>query len=276
VSGPTKGPRVVLVGSMGAGKTTVTNLFLRFLDPERGRVVIGGRDARELRLEDVRRTFALAGQEAHVFASSIRENLKLGRPDATDDELVDALRRARLADWVESLPEGLDALVGEEGGRLSGGQRQRLVIARALLADASVLILDEPTAHLDPDTAEALVADVFDAARDRSVLLITHRPEGLDLVDEIVSLAARHQVPTCYESRDFAAAGGLMSYGTDFSAVYRQVGIYTGRILKGEKPYDLPVLQPSKFEFVINLKAAKALDLTVPDKLLALADEVIQ
>jgi ATP-binding cassette, subfamily C, bacterial CydC len=185
------GQRVALVGPSGAGKTTVTNLFLRFLDPERGRVVIGGRDARELRLEDVRRTFALAGQEAHVFASSIRENLKLGRPDATDDELVDALRRARLADWVESLPEGLDALVGEEGGRLSGGQRQRLVVARALLADASVLVLDEPTAHLDPDTAEALVADVFDAARDRSVLLITHRPEGLDLVDEIVSLAAR-------------------------------------------------------------------------------------
>jgi thiol reductant ABC exporter CydC subunit len=185
------GQRVALVGPSGAGKTTVTNLFLRFLDPERGRVVIGGRDARELRLEDVRRTFALAGQEAHVFASSIRENLKLGRPDATDDELVDALRRARLADWVESLPEGLDAFVGEEGGRLSGGQRQRLVVARALLADASVLVLDEPTAHLDPDTAEALVADVFDAARDRSVLLITHRPEGLDLVDEIVSLAAR-------------------------------------------------------------------------------------
>ena len=185
------GQRVALVGPSGAGKTTVTNLFLRFLDPERGRVVIGGRDARELRLEDVRRTFALAGQEAHVFASSIRENLKLGRPDATDDELIDALRRARLADWVESLPEGLDALVGEEGGRLSGGQRQRLVVARALLADAPVLLLDEPTAHLDPDTAEALVADVFDAAGDSSVLLITHRPEGLDLVDEIVSLAAR-------------------------------------------------------------------------------------
>jgi ATP-binding cassette, subfamily C, bacterial CydC len=185
------GRRVALVGPSGAGKTTVTNLFLRFLDPARGRVTIGGRDARALRQEDVRRTFALAGQEAHVFASSIRENLKLARPEATDDELLDALRRARLADWVESLPDGLDTLVGEEGGQLSGGQRQRLVVARALLADASVLLLDEPTAHLDPETAEALVADVFEAAGDRSVLLITHRPEGLDLVDEIVSLPAR-------------------------------------------------------------------------------------
>jgi len=185
------GQRVALVGPSGAGKTTVTNLFLRFLDPERGRVVIGGRDARELRLEDVRRTFALAGQEAHVFASSIRENLKLGRPDATDDELVDALRLARLADWVESLPDGLDTLVGEEGGQLSGGQRQRLVVARALLADAPVLLLDEPTAHLDPETAEALVADVLEAAGDRAVLLITHRREGLDLVDEVVTLPVR-------------------------------------------------------------------------------------
>jgi ABC-type transport system involved in cytochrome bd biosynthesis fused ATPase/permease subunit len=139
----------------------------------------------------VRRMFALAGQEAHVFASSIRENLRLARPDATDDELLAALRRARLADWVESLPDGLGTLVGEEGGQLSGGQRQRLVVARALLADAPVLLLDEPTAHLDPETAEALVADVFDAAGERSVLLITHRREGLDLVDDVVALPAR-------------------------------------------------------------------------------------
>jgi thiol reductant ABC exporter CydC subunit len=184
------GERVALVGPSGAGKTTVTSLLLRFLDPERGRVTIDGRDLRELRQEDVRRTFALAGQEAHVFGSSIRENLRLARLDATDDELVAALRRARLADWVASLPDGLDTLVGEEGARLSGGQRQRLVVARALLADAPVLILDEPTAHLDPETAEALVADVFDAAGERSVLLITHRPEGLDLVDRTVALPA--------------------------------------------------------------------------------------
>jgi len=185
------GSRVALVGPSGSGKTTVTNLLLRFLDPAEGRVTIGGEDVRGLRQEDVRRMFALAGQEAHVFASSIRENLRLARPDATDDELLAALRRARLADWVESLPDGLGTLVGEEGGQLSGGQRQRLVVARALLADAPVLLLDEPTAHLDPETAEALVADVFDAAGERSVLLITHRREGLDLVDEVVALPAR-------------------------------------------------------------------------------------
>ena len=185
------GRRVALVGPSGAGKTTVTSLLLRFLDPVNGRVTIDGRDVRELRQEDVRDTFALAGQDAHVFDSTIRENLRLANREATDDELLAALGRARLREWVETLPEGLDTLVGEDGARLSGGQRQRLVVARALLSDAPVLILDEPTAQLDPDTAEALVTDVLAAADRRSVLLVTHRPEGLDLVDEVVSMPAR-------------------------------------------------------------------------------------
>jgi thiol reductant ABC exporter CydC subunit len=182
------GRRVALVGPSGAGKSTVTSLLLRFLDPERGRVAIGGVDVRDLRQEDVRRTFALAGQEAHLFNSSIRANLLLARPGAGDAELADALERARLGDWVATLPDGLDTLVGEEGSALSGGQRQRLALARALLAGAPVLVLDEPTAHLDPPTAERLIRDVIGAAPDRAVLLITHRPEGLDLVDEIVRL----------------------------------------------------------------------------------------
>ena len=151
-------------------------------------MTIGGCDVRALRQHDVRRTFALAGQDAHVFNSTIRANLALARPGATDEQLRDALDRARLGEWVASLPDGLDTLVGEEGTQLSGGQRQRLTVARALLTDAPVLVLDEPTAHLDPETAEALVSDVLTAAGERSVLLITHRPEGLDLVDEIVVL----------------------------------------------------------------------------------------
>jgi ATP-binding cassette, subfamily C, bacterial CydC len=182
------GRRIALVGASGAGKTTVTNLLLRFLDPEEGRVTLAGRDVRDLGQRDVRSTFALAGQNAYVFGSTIRANLSLARPSATDDELWDVLRRARLADWVSSLPDGLETLVGEEGTQLSGGQRQRLTLARALLSDAPVLLLDEPTAHLDPETADALIRDVFAAADGRSVLLITHRPEGLELADEVVTL----------------------------------------------------------------------------------------
>jgi ATP-binding cassette subfamily C protein CydC len=182
------GRRVALVGASGAGKTTAVSLLLRFLDPEAGRVTLSGRDLRAYRQEDVRRAIAVAGQDSYVFAASVRENVRLARPDAGDGEIELALRRARLWPSVARLPDGLDTPVGEDGRELSGGERQRLVLARALLADAPVLVLDEPTAHLDPATARDLVRDVFDAAGDRAVLLITHRSEGLDRVDEIIRI----------------------------------------------------------------------------------------
>jgi ATP-binding cassette, subfamily C, bacterial CydC len=191
------GRRVALVGPSGVGKTTVVNLLVCFLDPEAGRVTLGGRDLREYRQEDVRRAIAVAGQDSHLFSTSIRENVRLGRIDATDTDVEDALRRARILDWVRSLPDGWNTLVGEEGRELSGGQRQRLVVARALLADAPVLVLDEPTAHLDSPTAERLIEDVLDAAAERSVLLITHRPEGLDRMDEVVALSGVGEPSTC-------------------------------------------------------------------------------
>jgi ATP-binding cassette, subfamily C, bacterial CydC len=184
------GQHVALVGPSGAGKTTVTNLLFRFLDPEAGRVTIAGHDLREYRQEDVRRMFALAGQDAHLFDTTIRANLQVARPGAADTELEDALRRAGIDLWVASLQDGLDTLVGEEGMQLSGGQRQRLVLARALLVDAPVLVLDEPTAHLDAGTAARLMDDILEAATDRTVLLITHRAEGLERMDEVVELRA--------------------------------------------------------------------------------------
>ena len=182
------GRRIALLGASGAGKTTVVNLLLRFIDPERGAVTLGGRDVRDYRQEDVRRLIAVAGQDSHLFSTSIRENVRLARPDASDAEIERALRRARLSNWVSGLRDGWNTLVGEQGRELSGGQRQRLVLARALLVDAPVLVLDEPTAHLDAATAEELTEDLLSAAGERSVLLITHRPEGLGLVDDVIVL----------------------------------------------------------------------------------------
>ncbi|MFL5861911.1 MAG: thiol reductant ABC exporter subunit CydC [Solirubrobacteraceae bacterium] len=182
------GERVALLGPSGAGKTTIANLLLRFLDPEDGRVMLGDHDLRDYRQADVRRAIAVAGQDAHLFSASIRDNVHLGRADATDEEVVDALRRAGIWDWIAALPEGLETFVGEKGGELSGGQRQRIVLARALLTAAPLLVLDEPTAHLDAATAQALMRDVFAATSGHTVLLITHRSEGLDLVDRVLSL----------------------------------------------------------------------------------------
>ncbi|MFI9627495.1 thiol reductant ABC exporter subunit CydD [Streptomyces sp. NPDC052042] len=186
----TAGRRIAVVGVSGSGKTTLAQVLLRFLDARAGTYRIGGVDASALEGDTVRTLVGLCAQDAHVFDSSIRENLRLARPGATDEELRAALEQARLLDWAEALPDGLDTLVGEHGARLSGGQRQRLALARALLADFPVLVLDEPAEHLDLATADALTADLLDATRGCTTVLITHRLRGLEAVDEVLVLDA--------------------------------------------------------------------------------------
>ncbi|MBV6701970.1 thiol reductant ABC exporter subunit CydD [Kitasatospora aureofaciens] len=191
----TPGRRIAVVGPSGSGKTTLAQALLRFLEPSAGSVSLAADcpqavDSRALAGDDVRRVIGLCAQDAHVFDSSLRENLRLARPSASEDELRAALAAARLLDWTDGLPAGLDTMVGEHGARLSGGQRQRLALARALLADFPVLVLDEPAEHLDLPTADALTADLLAATEGRTTVLITHRLAGLDdgTVDEVLVL----------------------------------------------------------------------------------------
>ncbi|SDK80772.1 thiol reductant ABC exporter subunit CydD [Streptomyces indicus] len=184
-----EGRRIAVVGHSGSGKTTLAQVLLRFLDATDGSYTLAGVDAYGMHSDAVRRLVGLCAQDAHLFDSSVRENLRLARPDAEDAELREVLGRARLLEWVDSLPEGLDTLVGEHGARLSGGQRQRLALARALLARFPVLVLDEPAEHLDLPTADALTADLLAATEGTATVLITHRLAGLDAVDEVLVLA---------------------------------------------------------------------------------------
>ncbi|WP_328480968.1 thiol reductant ABC exporter subunit CydD [Streptomyces sp. NBC_00377] len=184
----TQGRRIAVVGPSGSGKTTLAQVLLRFLDAGAGSYTLGGVDAYALDGDDVRRLVGLCAQDAHLFDSSVRENLLLAKKAASEEELRDALARARLLEWADGLPVGLDTLVGEHGARLSGGQRQRLALARALLADFPVLVLDEPAEHLDLPTADALTQDLLTATEGRTTLLITHRLAGLEAVDEVIVL----------------------------------------------------------------------------------------
>jgi ATP-binding cassette, subfamily C, bacterial CydCD len=182
------GSRVGLVGVSGSGKSTVAALLLRFLDPREGRVCRDGVDLRTLALDDVRRDTGLVDDDPHVFGSTLVENVRLARPEASDVEVRAALDAARLGPWVESLPQGLHTHVGEGHAHVSGGERARLGIARVLLADPPVLVLDEPTAHLDAATAQAVADEVLHALPDRAVLWITHGTVGLDAMDTVVTL----------------------------------------------------------------------------------------
>jgi ATP-binding cassette, subfamily C, bacterial CydC len=183
-----RGRRVALVGPSGSGKSTVARVLTRLCELDSGAAQVNGRPLGDYRGADVRRRVVLCEQDAHLFATTIRDNVRLGRPDATDGEVLEALRRARLAEWVGSLPDGLDTFVGEDGGRLSGGQRRRITLARALLVDADIVILDEPTAHLDRDTAATFVADLPAALAGAGLLMITHDLTLLDRFDEVVVL----------------------------------------------------------------------------------------
>ena len=183
-----QGHRLGIVGASGSGKTSLFNVLLRFWDHAAGDVTIDGISVRELRGETLRAMCSVVAQQTHLFNTSIRENLRLARPDATDPELLDVLRRAHLEDDIAALPDGLATLVGENGARFSGGQARRLAIARALLKDAPILLLDEPTEGLDAASERAVLDGLRTLMHGRTTLLITHRPQALRDMDEVIAL----------------------------------------------------------------------------------------
>lgn len=184
------GQLVALVGSSGAGKSTIAQLLPRLYDTDSGTVRLAGVDVRDLDAKTIRQTLGMVTQDGHLFHESVRANLLLARPEATEEELWDALRRARLADLVAELPDGLDTVVGERGYRLSGGERQRLTIARVLLARPKVVVLDEATAHLD-STSEAAVQEALgEALAGRTSVVIAHRLSTVRQADQILVIEA--------------------------------------------------------------------------------------
>jgi ATP-binding cassette, subfamily C, bacterial CydC len=182
------GSRVAVVGSSGSGKSTLVGLILHFWDPDSGEVRLGGRDVRCYAQEDLRSRIGVVSQDTHVFNDTVRNNLLLADPEADDVALRRVIREAHLAGLVEGLPGGLDGYVGEQGQRLSGGERQRLAVARALLKDAPLLVLDEVTANLDTVTERELLGTIRELMRGRTTLQITHRLVEMETMDEILVL----------------------------------------------------------------------------------------
>jgi ABC-type multidrug transport system fused ATPase/permease subunit len=182
------GETVAIVGPSGAGKTTLVALLLRFVDPQGGRVTIDGRDVRDLPISSVRSLIALVAQDTYLFGGTVRENLALARPDAGNEEIERAARMAGAHDFILDFPDGYATAIGERGVRLSGGQRQRLAIARAILKDAPILILDEATASVDAATEAAIQAALDELAKGRTTIVIAHRLSTVRGADRILVL----------------------------------------------------------------------------------------
>lgn len=186
---------LALTGENGAGKSTLVDLILRFNEPDAGRVLLDGTDLRDLNLAALRGLIGVVPQQTLLFDGTLRDNIVFGRPDVSEAALLRAIELARAEEFIRALPDGLDTTVGSRGVRLSGGQRQRIALARALVKDPPILILDEPTAMFDPEGEAAFVASARDALAGRTVVLITHRPASLALADRTVRLAAGRIVP---------------------------------------------------------------------------------
>ena len=203
------GRTTALVGHSGAGKSTCANLLLRLWDVDAGAVRVGGVDVRDLVQRDLRSMIAVVPQEVYLFHTSVGDNLRIGSPEATDAQVRHAADLAQATPFIDALPDGFDTVLGERGASISGGQRQRLAIARALLRDAPILVMDEAVANLDAESEAALRTAMAEVARDRTTLLIAHRPSTIRTADQVVVLDHGRVVETGTYAGLMAAGGHL-------------------------------------------------------------------
>ena len=219
---------VALVGGTGAGKSTLLSLVPRFYDPVKGRVLLAERDLRDMTKKSLRAQIGIVLQDTILFSTTVRENIAYGRPDASEEEIREAGRRAQADEFIRRMPDGYDSAVGERGGRLSVGQRQRVGIARAFLKNAPILLLDEPTSALDPTTEAAIMETIKELMRGRTTLIVTHRLATIHGVDRIVVL--EH--------------GRIVEQGTGGELITRR-GIYAKLYASGNYPAAANVLEPT-------------------------------
>ena len=198
---------VVLVGHTGAGKSTCANLLLRYWDPGEGQITVGGRDLRDYRISAVRKMISAVQQETYLFHTSVRDNIRIGCLDATDEEIVSASVKANAEEFIDALPEGYDTVTGERGFRLSGGQRQRIAIARALLRDAPIVIFDEAVSSLDTENEKYLQETLRTQLEGKTVLMIAHRLSTIVAADKIVMLEHGRVVATGSHEELLATSG---------------------------------------------------------------------
>jgi ABC-type multidrug transport system fused ATPase/permease subunit len=181
---------LAVVGPSGAGKSSLVNVLLRLWDYESGKIELGGHELKSYSMQDLRSVFSLVAQSNHVFSATVRQNLALANPSAGEQQMAESIGFVGLADWLASLPQGLDSWLGENGVKMSAGERQRLIIARTILQSAPLLICDEPTAHLDPITEKLILGNLLEFCHNKSLIWVTHRLIGLEKMDEIIVLQA--------------------------------------------------------------------------------------